>query len=246
MSRNSPENYSIGKAYIAIRLKGTTTFFPVGNAPLFTYTSEVEMQEHFSDQVGPKFKDFEIPVQVGASIGLTLDEITGANLAMHLNGTMATLTQAAVVEQVLNIGDVVADQVYNTGILGITSLDLTDDLDAPVSEGIDYQLFRAAGVVVFKRAITGVSGPVSASEIEASANRAVISSMKAAGGIECEMLVIGTGTGNAYKGEMIHTILKPAGSTEFISQEFMQLEFEGAVLGQPGDYPFGKWTQLGH
>src|SRR5580765_4215899 len=75
-------NYHIGKGVVTFKEAGGSTFVDLGNAPSFVYTPTVEKVEHFSSREGVKTKDFTAITQVGATVKLTLDEITGQNLAM--------------------------------------------------------------------------------------------------------------------------------------------------------------------
>lgn len=74
-------NYHIGKGIVSFKEAGGSTFTDLGNAPSFVYTPTVEKKEHFSSREGIKTKDFTALTSVGATIKVTLDEITGDNLA---------------------------------------------------------------------------------------------------------------------------------------------------------------------
>src|SRR6185436_9707614 len=75
------QNYHIGKGIVTWKEAGGSTFVDLGNAPSFVYTPNVEKLEHFSSREGVKTKDFTPVTQVGATIKLTLDEITALNLS---------------------------------------------------------------------------------------------------------------------------------------------------------------------
>jgi hypothetical protein len=74
-------NYHIGKGIVSFKEVGEVTFRDLGNAPAFVYTPTIEKLEHFSSREGVKTKDFTAITQVAATIKVTLDEITGENLA---------------------------------------------------------------------------------------------------------------------------------------------------------------------
>ena len=74
------QNYHIGKGICSFKEAGDTDFVDMGNAPSFVYTPAVEKKEHFSSREGVKTKDFTAITQIGATIKVTLDEITGVNL----------------------------------------------------------------------------------------------------------------------------------------------------------------------
>jgi hypothetical protein len=85
-------NYHIGKGIVSFKEKGGSSFVDLGNAPSFIYTPDVTKKEHFSSREGVKTKDFTAITQVGATIKVTLDEITGENLAMFALGEQSTDT----------------------------------------------------------------------------------------------------------------------------------------------------------
>jgi hypothetical protein len=89
----SVQNYHIGKGIV--KFNGVD----MGNAPRFIYTPTVTKKEHFSSREGIKTKDFTAITQIGATIKLTLDEITAENLAIFAlgdlsGGTITGLTDA--------------------------------------------------------------------------------------------------------------------------------------------------------
>src|SRR5207344_1055652 len=75
------QNYHIGKGIVSFQEEGGSTFTDLGNCPSFVYSPAVEKKEHFSSREGIKTKDFTAITQAGATIKMTLDEITGNNLA---------------------------------------------------------------------------------------------------------------------------------------------------------------------
>tara|TARA_R110002074_G_scaffold125024_1_gene261871 strand:- start:22093 stop:22800 length:708 start_codon:yes stop_codon:yes gene_type:complete len=232
------------KAYLAFRLKGTTTFLPIGNAPAFVYEPEVENTEHFSSQVGPKVKDADIVLQVGANLSLTLDEITAQNIALVVNGTIGSLIQPAVSEAVVNVGAVISEQVIDIGSLNVTDISFVDNNDVTLVENVDYKVIsHESGIYVFTASQNGVVATVTAGAIEESEKRSIISILSAPEGIEGEFMVVGTGTGRRLKGTGIYANLKSASGLGLISEDISQIELTGSVLRQPGPYPFGKFEQ---
>jgi hypothetical protein len=74
------KNYHIGKGIVSFKETGGSTYIDLGNAPLFQYAPTVTKIDHFSARQGVKTKDFSAVSQVGATITIHLDEITGYNL----------------------------------------------------------------------------------------------------------------------------------------------------------------------
>src|SRR5215510_8768126 len=88
----SVQNYHIGKGIVSFKEDGAGSFVDLGNAPAFVYTPTIEKLEHFSAREGVKTKDFTAVTQVGATIKVTLDEITAQNLSMFSLGDLDTDT----------------------------------------------------------------------------------------------------------------------------------------------------------
>lgn len=93
------QNYHIGKGIVSFKETGGSTFVDLGNAPSFIYTPKVTKKEHFTSREGVKTKDFTAITEIGATIKVTLDEITAENLAMFAlgdltGGTITGLTKA--------------------------------------------------------------------------------------------------------------------------------------------------------
>jgi len=93
------QNYHIGKGVVSFKETGASSFVDLGNAPSFIYTPKVTKKEHFSSRQGVKTKDFTAVTEIGATIKVTLDEITVENLSIFAlgnvtGGTITGLTKA--------------------------------------------------------------------------------------------------------------------------------------------------------
>lgn len=80
------QNYHIGKGIVSFKEASGSTFVDLGNAPSFVWEPTIEKVEHFSSREGVKVKDFTAVTQVGATITLTLDEVTAENLQLFTLG----------------------------------------------------------------------------------------------------------------------------------------------------------------
>ena len=118
----SVQNYHIGKGIVSFKETGGSTFRDLGNAPSFVYTPAVEKLEHFSSREGVKTKDFTAVTQISATIKLTLDEITGENLAYFALGTVGTNTA----------GDVTISALSKTEFTGTIKVVGTNDIGQQV------------------------------------------------------------------------------------------------------------------
>ena len=91
-------NYHIGKGIVTFKEAGGSTFVDLGNAPSLSSTRRpLKRWNIFRSSEGVKIKDFTAITQVGATIKLTLDEITGENLAIFALGEIDTTTPGSVV-----------------------------------------------------------------------------------------------------------------------------------------------------
>jgi hypothetical protein len=107
-------NYHIGKGIVSFKETGESVFRDLGNAPSFVYTPTIEKLEHFSSREGVKTKDFTAITQVAATIKVTIDEITGENLAYFAlaeqgtdtdgNITLSALTKTEFVGEIKVVG----------------------------------------------------------------------------------------------------------------------------------------------
>lgn len=87
----SPLNYFVGKGTIAFTPTGGSQR-DLGNAPEIELTPEIEKLDHFSSRAGVRSKDRSIVLEKSATLRVVLDEITTANLALALLGTVTTNT----------------------------------------------------------------------------------------------------------------------------------------------------------
>ena len=112
------QNYHIGKGIVSFKETGASTFRDLGNAPSFVYTPAVEKLEHFSSREGVKTKDFTAITTISATITITLDEITGENLAYFALGEMSTDTD----------GSIMISGLTKTEFTGVIKVEGTNDI----------------------------------------------------------------------------------------------------------------------
>jgi hypothetical protein len=117
------QNYHIGKGIVSFKEASASTFVDLGNAPSFVWAPTVEKLEHFSSREGVKTKDFTAVTQTGATITLTLDEVTPENLQLFTLGEIG----AGVA------GEVTVSAFKNTEIVGEIKVEGTNDIGQKVS-----------------------------------------------------------------------------------------------------------------
>lgn len=116
------QNYHIGKGIVSFKETGGTEFVDLGNAPSFVYAPTIEKLEHFSSREGVKTKDFTAVTSISATIKVTLDEITGPNLAYF----------ALAEEGVDTDGNITLDGLKKTEFIGDIKVVGTNDIGQQV------------------------------------------------------------------------------------------------------------------
>ncbi len=87
---SSPDtrNYLIGKGFTIFQPEGEDTAHHMGNATSLEITPAVDKLEHFSSMEGTKSKDDTVVTLKKGTVKITLEEITGRNLALLMLGNV--------------------------------------------------------------------------------------------------------------------------------------------------------------
>jgi len=83
-------NYYIGKGKLSFKKDGAMSFRDLGNVPEFEFTPEIEKLEHFSSREGVRTKDRTVVLEKKATVKITMEEWSTANLALALLGDVDT------------------------------------------------------------------------------------------------------------------------------------------------------------
>lgn len=90
------EHYTLGRGslkigpWVGATPPAAIDLVDVGNVDSFEFELSEELLEHFSKKSGTKVKDKTAVLETGYGVNFVLDEITVANLAMFLKGTIET------------------------------------------------------------------------------------------------------------------------------------------------------------
>jgi hypothetical protein len=117
------QNYHIGKGIVSFKETAPTVaagFLDLGNAPSFVWEPTIEKLEHFSSREGVKTKDFTAVTQVGATITITIDEITKENVRLFCLGEEDPTPDLD--------GNITVGAFKNTEIVGEIKLEGTNDI----------------------------------------------------------------------------------------------------------------------
>lgn len=103
----STDNYYIGKGIVSFQKDNTGEFRDVGNVPVFDVTPNVTKLDHFSSRAGIKQKDRSVVVDQSATLAMTMDEVTAANLALAMMGAVETDTDGNSIIRAQTLSEVV-------------------------------------------------------------------------------------------------------------------------------------------
>lgn len=107
------ENYSLGrgKVYVGEWSAGVfpATYEEMGNAPEVSLELTEETLEHYNSQAGLRTKDKSVTLETGYNLKITTDELSSANLARFVKGT---ITAATVTDNLFITGNDVLDQEF--------------------------------------------------------------------------------------------------------------------------------------
>jgi hypothetical protein len=81
-------NIQVGKGFLRFKEHGQSEWRHLGNCSSIVGTPEVETLEHFSSMEGTKKKDLIITLEQKYSIVIAMEEITPANVALQVGGTL--------------------------------------------------------------------------------------------------------------------------------------------------------------
>lgn len=76
--------YYVGTGTIEITSDGGTTYVDVGNCNQFEFTPNLKTLDHWTHRTGIRSKDKTVVIEKSASLKLSLDEFTAANLKLAL------------------------------------------------------------------------------------------------------------------------------------------------------------------
>ena len=116
------DNYQIAKGIVSFSTNDGSTWRDIGNVSSLVWTPAITKLDHFSSRAGVKSKDKSVVTETGATLKMTMDEITPQNFAMLALG---------VVDSSTTDGDVVKS-LTETSIDGLIQCQGTNDVGAKV------------------------------------------------------------------------------------------------------------------
>ncbi len=231
-----PEIYFSGQGTVFASTRdvsgNATAFRDLGNIPSLRLTLETDVLEHKESRTGQRLTDLRLTRERRATVTMTLESFTKANLMMLLYGTSSTVTGGAVTNEVFPSGLVAGDMVslafplvaaspapVVTGTGGVTTL----------TAGTHYKVDYGAGMVTMLSVGTGTQ-PY---EIDYTYNTEEIVPFFREPSTERFLRFAGLNTANSNKPvivELYRVVFDPVGNIDLINDEFAQFELEGSVL----------------
>lgn len=221
-----------GQVYVATNYTSGTNaagWRHLGNVPALRLTLETDVLEHKESVTGQRLPDLRLTRERRASVTLTLESFTKANLMMMLFGSTdsaAAGTATAEAFPTVAVGDKVAlaHPLVNT-VTTITNAAGT----TPLVEDTDYTIEKVGGIVsILSTAIT--AQPYKATYTYYAED---IVPMFESAPVERFLRFSGINTANSNKPvvvELYRTIFDPVSSLDFINDELASFELSGSVL----------------
>lgn len=129
------ENYFVGAGIAKWKGILDLAYRDVGNVSKFEFTSNVTRLKHYSSRTGTRFKDRDVVTQLDATVALSMEELTAANLALALLGDVS------------GSGPIMIDILTNANIQGAFRLIGTNDVGAKVQVDLPSCLITPSGAI---------------------------------------------------------------------------------------------------
>jgi hypothetical protein len=160
MTTTSTRTLGRGKVFFDAFLAGTQTLTGrryIGNTPAMDLNVTATQLDHFSSDLGLKFKDDAVILQVDRKGSFTTDEVTTDNMAIFLIGASALQTQPIQTAQVQTIVGAKLDRYYQIGTTAanpsgardvtIASISTTAATPVPLVINTDYTYDPLTGLL---------------------------------------------------------------------------------------------------
>lgn len=236
MSYPNPDNYTIGKGKILLKIEGESAFRELGNAPDFKIMNEVERRQHYSSIEQIKKQDAEFIIQHKASCQFTLDELKPENDALFaLSDDPSDVAQSSgnvTDEEVVAAHDKWVPFAFNK----VSSVVVQDDGDSTTYVlGTDYQLNTEEGLIMALS--SGSIGDTDTLHVDysyAAETRERVSAGTREG-IYGHLLFIGNPPKGRKKTVKGYVSLSPTGEKSYIGDDVATMQFQGEFL-EHADY----------
>ena len=200
----------------------------VGNAPSLQLQLQTETTDKMESYSGNRNQIGRLDRGKTATISMTLDEWTPANLAMGFYGEQITIATSTVTDEALPTG-LVAGEVVRLAYPFVSDVVLEANA-TPLVEGTDYRIeSENAGLIEI---LADQAGPVTADYQYAAASAVTMFTTRPE---ERWLLLDGINTDNNERVilELYRCKFNPFGQIDLITDEYGNLPIEGSVLFDP-------------
>lgn len=217
-----------GTLYLGSRdTSGTvTTYQEVGNVPSITLGLETDVLEHKESTTGQRLTDLRLIREKTATLSMTVESLTTANLQLLLYGTTNSIAGSSVVAEV--IPTVAVGDVYKTDFPLISSVVVNATAGTPTLN-THYTVDANGGMIEFI-SLAGLTQPLNV-DYNYAANTKVQFFKDSSK--ERFLRFSGLNTANSDEAvviELYRVVFDPVGNLDLLSDELAQFDVEGSVL----------------
>jgi len=253
LAPNPAQNLTLGKGVLYFDVKDPATGLylgarDLGNAPDFTLTVTPDKLSHYSSRGGMKVKDHEIVKELALGVSFTLDEPNIENLSMTFMAEEESVTQAIVTGGSFVIAKPKGGRYYNVGKKKITVTDGTET-DTPTTTfvaEVDYTVDADNGRIYIVPGgacdddTISITFTYNAAECTYTQLKALKQSV-----VEGRLQFVSDNPqGGNQSLEIWRTSLIPSGGVGFISDDWINLSYEGEVLKDEIGHPTSPYMSI--
>lgn len=233
--------YSMPTCQILYKMAGSNVYKVLGDAEDVNIEVNVETKDVYSNEYAVRTKIKTIVTQTGATINLTLKQLSGFVRACSLMASEDTMVQAAVIDASVSLSDVEAGGIYKLPHLNVSNVTITGKV-----EGVDFKVDAEAG---FIESIT-LTGDVTLTYDAAAITSGHQSGIANNPSIRCEIVLRGQNAeGPRSLVQLWDVELRPSSSRNLISSEDnVTVQLTGTcypVNGKAEGYRIGQEQTLG-
>jgi len=205
-----------------------------GNVAALKLSLKTEVLEHYESQSGQRTLDHRMVKQKSASVNLTIEEFTTANLALALYGSIVSDNGGTVSDEPLGGANPKTGERYFLAHPKVSNLQLRDSSAAPkeLVAGTHYTADLDFGAVQFLD-LAGFTGPIHAAYAFGAIDSVGIFTQPLP---ERYLRLEGLNTAQANAKvlvELYRVAFDPLKEISFISDEYNKFELDGSLLADP-------------
>lgn len=221
-----------GIVYVADRdgSGNVTVFRDVGNVPALKLSLSTDVIEHKESRTGQRLTDLRLTKSRKATVDITLENFTKANLMLLLYGTASTVSGASVTNEVFATGQVVGNILALAHPM-VSSVVVHDSAGSPATLALttDYTVDANSGMIT----IVNVGTYVQPFKVNYTfATQDVVPFFRSAT-TERFLKFSGLNTANSNAPvvvDLYRVIFDPVGNLDLINDELAQFQLTGSAL----------------